>query len=158
MLRRRVSLAVGELISGGQPASKTAWTVALGFSIGMFPLVGVPTIACLLIASVLRLRQAAIQFGNYAALPLQIILLIPFLRLGERITGGAHFVLDLPALMKAFPSVPESTMRAVLMAQWHMIEGWAVMAPVAFVLVGLIAQVLLGRRERLKNVNVDRVA
>jgi hypothetical protein len=155
MLRR--SLPVGELISGGESASKTAWTVALGFSIGMFPLIGVATIACLLIASVLRLRRASMQFGNYAALPLQIILLIPFLRLGERITCGAHFVLDPAALMKTFPSVPESTMRAVLMAQWHMIEGWAVMAPVAFVFAGLIAQLLLGR-ERLKNPNVDQVA
>jgi hypothetical protein len=113
----------------------------------MFPLMGVTTIACLLIASVLRLKQAPIQFGNYAALPLQIILLIPFLRLGERITGGAHFVFDAAALLKTFPSVPDSTMRAVLMAQWHMIEGWAVVAPVAFVLAGLIAQALLRRRQ-----------
>ena len=108
---------------------------------------GVTTIACLLIARVLRLRRAPIQFGNYAALPLQIILLIPFLRVGERITGGGHFVLDPAALMKAFPSVPESTMRAVLMAQWHMIEGWAVIAPVAFIFSGLIAHLLLGRRQ-----------
>jgi uncharacterized protein (DUF2062 family) len=153
-----MSLPVEELINGGQPVAKTAWTVALGFSIGMFPLMGVTTIACLLIASVLRLRQAAIQFGNYAALPLQIILLIPFLRLGERITGEAHFVLDPGALLKTFPTVPESTMRAVLMAQWHMIEGWAVIAPLAFVFAGLIVQALLGRRQRVKNVNVDRVA
>jgi hypothetical protein len=148
-----MSLCIEKLISGDQPLMKTAWTVALGFSIGMFPLTGITTIACLLIASLLRLRQAPIQFGNYAALPLQIILLIPFLRLGERITGKAHFVFDPAALLKTFPSVPESTMRAVLMAQWHMIEGWAVIVPVAFVFTGLIVQALLRRRERVNIVN-----
>jgi hypothetical protein len=142
--------SVTELTEGGQSLSKTAWTVALGFAIGMFPLMGVTTLACVLIASVLRLKQASIQLGNYAALPLQIILLIPFLRLGERITGGTRFVFDPQALLNGFPHVPESTMRAVVMAQWHMIEGWALIAPIALVLAGLIAQAWLRRRERVR--------
>jgi hypothetical protein len=127
--------------------SKTAWTIALGFAIGMFPLMGLTTIACVLIAGALRLKQASIQLGNYAALPLQILLIIPFLRLGERITGAERFVFDPAALLKGFPHIPESTARAVVMAQWHMIAGWAVVAPVAFLLAGLIARALLRRRE-----------
>jgi len=83
---------VGALFSGGKSVCKTAWTVALGFAIGMFPLIGVTTIICVLLAGVLRLKQASIQLGNYAALPLQIILLVPCLRLGERITGAERFV------------------------------------------------------------------
>jgi hypothetical protein len=148
MIGRTMLPATAELTKSEQSVSKTAWTVALGFAIGMFPLIGVTTLACLLIARVLRLRQASIQLGNYAALPLQIVLVIPFLRLGERITGATRFVFDPPALLKGFPHVPESTMRYVLMAQWHMIEGWAVVAPVAFVLAGVIAQALMRRTER----------
>lgn len=139
----------GESIGGRSSASKTSWTVALGFTIGMFPLIGVTTLACVLIAAALRLKRGSIQLGNYAALPLQILLLIPFLRLGERITGAEHFVFDVPALLKGFPKIPESTARAVVMAQWHMIVGWAVVAPIVFVLTGLIAQVLLRRRQRV---------
>ncbi len=135
----------GGLLGGGEPLPKTAWTVALGFAIGMFPLMGVTTIACALLAGGLRLRQAAIQLGNYAALPLQIILLIPLLRLGERIAGAERFVFDPPALLKGFPNIPESTARAVVMAQWHMIVGWAVVAPVAFVVAGMVGKVLLRR-------------
>jgi hypothetical protein len=146
MSGRKLLPVAGELLSGGESASRTAWTFALGFAIGMFPLLGVTTIVCALLGKVLRLRQAAIQFGNYAALPLQIVLLIPFLRLGERITGAERFVFDPPALLKGFPHIPESTARAVVMAQWHMIAGWAIVAPLAFVLAGLIAQLLLRRR------------
>jgi hypothetical protein len=94
--------------------------------------------------------------GNYAALPLQIILLIPFLRLGERIAGAERFVLDAPALLNGLPTVPESTARAVVMAQWHMIEGWAVVAPLAFMLAGLIAQALLQRNRRRSTNGVGR--
>ncbi len=137
---------VGDVSAVGEPVLKTACTVALGFAVGMFPLLGVTTIACLLLARLLRMRQAPIQLGNYAALPLQIVLLIPFLRLGERITGAERFVFDPPALLKGFPNIPESTARAVVMAQWHMIVGWAVVAPVAFGLVLLVARAVLRRR------------
>jgi hypothetical protein len=40
-----------------------------------------------------------------------MILLIPFLRVGARIMGGAHFVLDPVVLLKSFPSVPQSHAR-----------------------------------------------
>ena len=137
--------SAGTMTSNPGSGSKGNWTFALGFAIGMFPLVGVTTLACALLAAVLRLRQASIQLGNYVALPFQIILLIPFLRLGEHMTGATRFVFDPSALLKGFPNVPESTMRAVLLAQWHMIEGWAVIAPPAFLLAGLIAQTVAKR-------------
>ena len=147
-----------ELIGGGESVSRTAWTVALGFAIGMFPLLGVTTIACVLLARLLHLRQSPIQLGNYAALPLQIILLIPFLRLGERISGAERFVFDAPALLKGFPHIPDSTARAVVMAQWHMIEGWAVVAPVAFLLAGSITRAFLRRGQQPEIVHVKRAA
>jgi len=82
MIARSNSLTTTNVISSGESASRTAWTVALGFAVGMFPLLGVTTITCAIIARVLRLKQTAIQFGNYAALPFQILLIVPFLRLG----------------------------------------------------------------------------
>lgn len=131
----------------GESASRTAWTVALGFAVGMFPLLGVTTLACLLLAAALRLKRAPIQFGNYVAFPLQLILLIPFLRLGEHLTGAERFVFDSAALLKGFPNIPDSTARAVVMAQWHMIIGWTVVAPAGFVIAGLAARALLSSRK-----------
>lgn len=154
MAGRKLLSEVRDLSAAGESVRKTACTVALGFAVGMFPLLGVTTIACVLLARVLRLRQAPIQLGNYAALPLQILLVIPFLRLGERLSGAERFVLDFPALLKGFPNIPESTARAVVMAQWHMIVGWAVIAPLTFVLVALVTQALLRRRmevERMRD-------
>ena len=123
MISRRTSPPVGSLLSGGKSVRKTAWMVALGFAIGIFPLISVTTIVCVLIAGLLRIKEASIQLGNHAALLLQVILLIPCLRLGERMTGAERFVFDPLKRLKSFPNVSETTAHAVVMAQWHMIEG-----------------------------------
>jgi uncharacterized protein (DUF2062 family) len=62
---------------------RLALTLALGFAIGCIPLVGIPTAICLVLAMSLRLNVPAIQAANYAAMPLQIALVFPFVRLGS---------------------------------------------------------------------------
>ena len=61
---------------------RLALTLALGFVIGCLPMFGIPTALCLVVALGLRLNIPAIQAANYAAMPLQIALVFPFVRLG----------------------------------------------------------------------------
>ena len=61
---------------------RLALTLALGFAIGCIPVIGVPTALCLVVALGLRLNIPAIQAANYAAMPLQVALIFPFVRLG----------------------------------------------------------------------------
>ncbi len=56
--------------------------MALGFAIGCIPVVGIPTVLCAALALGLRLNLPAIQAANYAAMPLQLFLIVPFVRLG----------------------------------------------------------------------------
>jgi len=64
---------------------RLALTLALGFAIGCIPVVGIPTALCALVALVLRLNLPAIQAANYAAMPLQVALIFPFVRLGGKL-------------------------------------------------------------------------
>ncbi len=66
----------------GMSPQRLALTLALGFAIGCLPLIGIPTALCMLVALTLRLNVPAIQAANYAAMPLQIVLIWPFVRLG----------------------------------------------------------------------------
>src|SRR5580698_10967930 len=75
------------LSSGLQPR-QLAFTLALGFAIGCIPLLGVTTAICALLALVLKLNMPAIQAANWVAMPLQLVLLIPFLRLGQWLFHG----------------------------------------------------------------------
>jgi len=68
-----------------------AFTLALGFAIGCIPLLGVTTGICALFAILLRLNMPAIQAANWLAMPLQVVLLIPFLRLACSRANGQYF-------------------------------------------------------------------
>lgn len=66
----------------GISPQRLALTLALGFAIGCIPVIGLPTAVCLVVALGLRLNMPAIQAANYAAMPFQIALVFPFVRLG----------------------------------------------------------------------------
>jgi uncharacterized protein (DUF2062 family) len=70
-------------LSQGISPRRLALTLALGFAIGCIPVVGIPTILCATVALALRLNLPAIQAANYAAMPLQLALIVPFMRLGR---------------------------------------------------------------------------
>jgi uncharacterized protein (DUF2062 family) len=70
---------------------RLALTLALGFAIGCLPMFGIPTALCMVVALGLRLNIPAIQAANYAAMPLQIALIFPFVRLGGwMFASGTH--------------------------------------------------------------------
>lgn len=75
----------------GISPQRLALTLALGFAIGCIPVIGVPTALCLVIGLGLRLNMPAIQAANYAAMPLQLLLIFPFVRLGGWLfSSNAH--------------------------------------------------------------------
>jgi uncharacterized protein (DUF2062 family) len=69
---------------------RLALTLALGFTIGCVPVLGAPTLVCAALAVALGLNLPAIQAANYVAMPFQVVLIVPFLRLGGRLFAPAH--------------------------------------------------------------------
>ena len=62
---------------------RLALTLALGFAVGCIPVIGIPTALCAALALSLRLNLPAIQMANCVATPLQLALMVPFVRLGR---------------------------------------------------------------------------
>jgi hypothetical protein len=77
-IKRNAGLWLRQGISPG----RLALTLSLGLAIGCIPVVGIPTALCAMLALALRLNLPAIQAANYAAMPLQLVLILPFVRLG----------------------------------------------------------------------------
>jgi uncharacterized protein (DUF2062 family) len=88
-IRRRVKHRVAQWLRQGISPRRLALTLALGFAIGCIPVVGLPTLVCAAVALALRLNVPAIQAANYVAMPLQLALIVPFVRLGGRMTAAA---------------------------------------------------------------------
>jgi uncharacterized protein (DUF2062 family) len=124
--------AVQGLHQGISPR-RLALTLALGFAIGCIPVVGIPTLVCVGVALALRLNLPAIQAANYAVMPLQLLLIVPFVRLGGRLFAtGRHPSLQAGALLHASPHAMATQM------------GWlAGQALLAWVLIALPAVLLL---------------
>jgi uncharacterized protein (DUF2062 family) len=76
-------------------AEKVALTLALGLSIGIMPSVGITTGLLVLVSFAFRLNMIALQVIHYAVSFIQIILFVPFLKLGQLIFQAPKLAFDI---------------------------------------------------------------
>ena len=127
----------------GISPQRLALTLALGFAIGCIPVIGVPTALCLVIALGLRLNMPAIQAANYAAMPLQLLLIFPFVRLGGWLfSSNAH-----PAVTEAMLAhgSPLKLIWASGSLAGEALGAWLVIAVPMVLLLTLLLTALLRR-------------
>ncbi|MGA8729469.1 MAG: DUF2062 domain-containing protein [Terracidiphilus sp.] len=125
-LNTRERQAAAWLRQGISPR-RLALTLALGFAIGCLPVVGIPTALCFMVALTLKLNLPAIQVANYVAMPLQVLLILPFVRLGGWLFAsgqqqGASLMHGSPAQMLW----ASGSIAGQAMAAWLLIAGPAV--------------------------------
>lgn len=135
------------LLHGVSP-DRLAITLAVGFVLGCIPIIGLPTALCTLLAAALRLNLPAIQFANYAAMPFQVALLVPFVRIGGKLApAAARSTLDMSVLMHSPLQLLTHSSHAVVL-QITLLAGQALLAwlllalPVGIVLAFLLAGLL----------------
>lgn len=100
--KRKIVDPLLALLKQGVTPHKLSLSVAVGLLFGTTPLVGTSTTLCLLVGLALRLNQPAIQIVNYAAYPLQLALILPFIHWGGALFGQPAFPYTAQQLMEAF--------------------------------------------------------
>lgn len=91
-LRRKLIQPLLDLLQSGLSPAKLALTVGLGVAFGLGPLLGVTTLISSVVALRLRLNVAAMQLVCHLLSPLQLILLLPLLRVGATVLGQGHLL------------------------------------------------------------------
>jgi uncharacterized protein (DUF2062 family) len=86
-LQERLVRPILHLLTQGITPEKIALSLAFGIMLGVFPVLGTTSLLCLIAALLFRLNLAAVQLVNILAYPLWFALLIPFVRVGERLFG-----------------------------------------------------------------------
>jgi hypothetical protein len=133
---------VGGWLRMGISPRRLALTLALGFAIGCLPLVGIPTALCMLVAVALRLNVPAIQAANYAAMPLQLILIWPFVRLGGWMFSSA----PQPRLGRAMLHGPAlQTLKTSGSLAGEAVTAWVVIAAPAVLLLTIVLTAIFRR-------------
>jgi uncharacterized protein (DUF2062 family) len=127
--RRVVDLTLAQLRQGITP-QKIALTIALGFVLGLFPILGTTTALCALFGLLLRLNQPIIQLVNWVAAPLQIPGIYLFVRIGEWLTRTPPVSFSVTALMLAFKASPLQFLRHYGATGLRGVLAWCLIAPV----------------------------
>jgi uncharacterized protein (DUF2062 family) len=134
---RRIVLPVLALLRMGASPQKLAWSIAAGLLIGINPVLGTTTILCLVVAFVFRLNVAASQLGNHVVYPLQLILVIPFIRVASRIFHTAPMPLSANELLHAARQHPIELIRQLWLWEWHAALLWTPIAAIGIPLLAL---------------------
>jgi uncharacterized protein (DUF2062 family) len=82
-LRSKILDPLLSLLRQGMSPQRLALCVAIGVVVGNIPILGISTVLCAAIALAFRLNLPAMQIIQAAMAPTQIVLIIPFVRLGE---------------------------------------------------------------------------
>ena len=151
-LYRRLALPVLALLRMGATPERLAWSIALGLVIGINPLLGSTTLLCLALAAVFRLNLAASQLANHLMYPFQILLLIPFLRIGARLFHTGPIPLSPKLLFSQARTHPFALIKSLWLWESHALILWAVVSalllPISALLLTPVLRRLLIRVER----------
>ena len=134
-LYRRILAPLLALLKQGVSPSRLALCVAIGIVVGNIPILGVSTILCGLIALLFRLNLPAMQVVQAAMAPSQILLIIPFVRLGEWILRDPPQALSITAGMQILASGVWQAVHTLWSAIVHAGFAWLLVAPCSIFLL-----------------------
>jgi hypothetical protein len=122
-----------------------AWSIAAGLLIGINPMIGTTTVLCLAATFSFRLNVVASQIANHAMFPLELALVIPFIRLGSLVFHTPAMPLSPHMFMFAARHAPLALTRQLWRWEWHALLVWAAISIVAAPLLALALTPILNR-------------
>ena len=131
---RIAALVVAQLVQGVTP-EKVALSIALGISLGVFPVLGTTTALCAIAAIRLKLNQPIIQLVNWLVYPLQLALLLIFVRIGEWITHAPPVLFSIPELIQTFHESPVKFLQEFGASLVQGLVAWLFIAPVVTAII-----------------------
>ena len=126
--KRRLIQPAANLLKQGMTPKKMAVTVAVGTMIGVVPALGVTTIMGTAVAARFRLNIAATVLISYLVQPLQLLLVIPFIKLGIFMFGLQELRLSVQEMYTMFRSDWLDALSKLWVANLAGISAWALLA------------------------------
>lgn len=129
--RNRIYKPLVIILRRGIEPKQLALSAALGITLGVFPVCGITVVFCVIAIAILgtRCNGPTMMLANFVATPLQMSLMVPFLRGGERIMGSSPFALSKDALWQALIGKASGDLFSAI---GHAMLGWLVSSPFLF--------------------------
>lgn len=127
-LRRKLWAPIQAQLRQGLSAEGLAWSLSLALGCATCPVIGATTALCIAAGAAFKLNHPVMQVVNYVSYPIQIILLVPFWRLGEWIFRAPRLDLDLGRILGALKADTWGALRFYWAEVWHGAAAWALVA------------------------------
>lgn len=135
LIRRRIADPLLALLTQGVAPDRLALSVAVGIVVGNVPILGISTVLCAAIALLFGLNLVAIQIAQAAMAPTQLLLIIPFVRLGEWLLRAPPQALSLHADLALITGGVGHAIAVLWRAMLHGGLAWLLIAPGAIYLI-----------------------
>ena len=143
--KRRFLDPIKQLLTQGITPEKIALSLALGAVLAVFPVLGSTTLLCALAAVVLRLNLPALQLVNFLLYPVQLALIVPFMRAGGRLFRAPQLPFSLVQMLEMFRHDWSHTLAMLWVSAVQAIVVWALCAPIVAALLYFVLRPLLLR-------------
>ncbi len=133
--RRWVVNPVLAQLSQGTEPRKIALAIAFGITIGLFPVLGTPTLVSLGVGVALRLNQPILQVFREIAYPLHLATVLVFIKAGETLYGVPHTPLTIKMIFHKFSASPLQFTKDYGMLAVYAVSVWLLVAPLLLALL-----------------------
>lgn len=140
-INRRLVEPIVTLVTQGITPEKIALSVSVGIVLGIFPVLGSTSLLCAAAAVVFELNLPAIQLINWFVYPLQVILVVPFMRAGGFMFGAGPVNLSPTQMLAMARTNLPHAVSALWVAMIHAVFVWLLVGPV----IALLLHKLLSR-------------
>jgi len=134
---------IKKLLTQGTSPRMIAIAIAGALVIGLFPVLGSTTLLCTIFALMFRLNLPLVQLINFPVYPLQLILIIPLMKLGTMVFGFEKLKYGFDEIVNM---ISKDTLHAIAVL-WNVtlqaIGVWLLIAPFIAFLVYLILHPVL---------------
>jgi len=127
--KRKVKDPLVAELKQGITAKDLALASAVSLAIAVNPFIGTTTLLCLLAGKIFRLNHVVMQTINYFSYPLQIALIIPWIRLGEKLTSSEAQVIEFTQMKAEFSQSFANFVSKFCQLGVHAFLGWIVVVP-----------------------------
>lgn len=128
--RRRVVGPVLAQLKQGVTPDKIALTLAVGTACSLLPFLGFTALLNLGVGLWLRLNQPILQTLNQVLGPLQLVMILVYVRVGEKIWGAEDMPLSVGVLVKSFSDDPGAFLQRFGGTGLHAATAWGLSVPV----------------------------
>jgi uncharacterized protein (DUF2062 family) len=144
-LQKRLIRPIVQLLTQGITPERIALSLAFGFMLGIFPVLGTTSLLCLAAAMLFRLNLPAVQLVNVLVNPLWFALLIPFIRLGERLFGAPPLAMTASQILALSHAGWLHSISVLWLTALRAAAAWLLVGPAGIIVLYLILVPMIRR-------------